>query len=127
VRYADGVPSEASATEDTRIWVGRVAAGREAEHASFLAWLNGPDAHDIFRRRRLTAYRLTEQDGTITVVLKAPHTGDPRLMIDVLRYPGLWPDYWEFIRGGRGDDASAETPPPSTIRVDWHRSAEAAA
>jgi hypothetical protein len=127
VRYADGVPSEASATEDTRIWVGRVKAGHEAEHASFLEWLNGPDAQAIFRRRRLTEYLLTEEDGTITVVLKAPHTGDPRLMIEFLRYPGLWPEYWEFVRGGRGEDEPAPMPTAPAVKVHWRRAAHEAA
>jgi len=88
VLYAGQVPSEASAGEDTRVWVGRVASGHEAEHAHFVEWLNGPEAVSIFRRRRLTEYVLTEEDGTVTVVFKAPHTGDPRIMIDFLRYPG---------------------------------------
>jgi len=124
VRYALCVPSEASASDDTRVWVGRVASGHETEHAAFVEWLNGPEAQSIFRRRRLTEYLLTEENGTLTVVLKAPHTGDPRIMIDFLRYPGLWPEYWEFIRGGRGDDASAQNP-PGTVKVHWRRAADA--
>ena len=31
--------------EDARIWVGHIAAGREADHAQFLDWLNGDEAH----------------------------------------------------------------------------------
>jgi hypothetical protein len=120
------VPSEASAGEDTRVWVGRVASGHEAEHARFVEWLNGPEAESIFRRRRLTEYLLTEEDGTVTVVFKAPHTGDPRIMIDFLRYPGLWPEYWEFVRGGRGEDNNDPNPatPTSAIKVHWRRAAE---
>jgi hypothetical protein len=113
------VSPEASPGEDTRIWVGRISSGHEAEHERFLAWLNGPEAASIFRRRRLTEYKLSEHDGAVTVRFSAPHTGDPRLMIEFLRYPGLWPEYWEFVRGGRGDDAPADT--DGTVRVDWRR------
>jgi hypothetical protein len=120
------VPPEASAGEDARVWVGRVASGHEAEHAAFLAWLNGAEADSIFRRRRLTEYLLTEGDGTVTVVFKAPHTGDPRIMIDFLRYPGLWPDYWEFVRGGRAEDIAeaASDSAQSAVKVHWRRAAE---
>jgi hypothetical protein len=116
------VPSEASAGEDTRVWIGRVARGHEAEHARFLEWLNGPEAESIFRRRRLTEYLLSEEDdGTVTVVFKAPHTGDPRIMIDFLRYPGVWPEYWEFIRGGRAEDAPEQS---AGVKVHWRRDAQ---
>ena len=104
------------------MWIGRVQAGREAEHARFVQWLNTEEAHAIFRRRRLTEYLLTDENGTVTVVFKAPHTGDPRIMIDFLRYPGLWPEFWEFVRGGRAD----EEPPPAhvpgpAVKVHWRR------
>ena len=120
------MPSGASAGEDTRVWVGRVASGHAAEHARFLEWLNGPEAESIFRRRRLTEYLLTEEDGTVTVVFKAPHTGDPRIMIDFLRYPGLWPEYWEFVRGGRGEDElpAVSDSPAAAVKVHWRRPAE---
>ena len=121
MRYAGRVPSEASAGEDTRIWVGRVKSGHEAEHATFLGWLNGPEAASIFRRRRLTEYLLTDENGQVTVVFKAPRTGDPRIMIDFLRYPGLWPDYWEFVRGGRAEDEPASEPDASAVKVHWRR------
>jgi len=107
------VPSEASADQDTRIWIGRIASGHEADHHRFVEWLNGPEAQEIFRRRRLTEYQLTEDDGMVTVVFKAQHTGDPRIMIDFLRY------YWEFVRGGRADDEPSL--PEGTIRVHWRR------
>jgi hypothetical protein len=107
--------------EDTGVWIGRIQAGREAEHARFIQWLNSEAAQDIFRRRRLNEYTLLEEDGTVTVIFKAPHTGDPRILIDFLRYPGLWPEYWEFVRSGRDD----EEPPPkaasSNVRVHWRR------
>ena len=112
-------PEAAPAEEDARIWIGRVSPGHEAEHEQFIEWLNGPEAESIFRRRRLTEYELTESDGTVTVVFKAPHTGDPRIMIDFLRYPGLWPEYWEFAQGGHADKVS--TPPGGTVRVHWRR------
>jgi hypothetical protein len=119
VRYAGRVPSEASADEDTRIWVGRVKSGHEAEHERFLEWLNGPEAESIFRRRRLTEYQLSEAEGLVTVLFKAPHTGDPRIMIDFLRYPGLWPDYWEFVRGGRADAEPMTA--HGVLKVHWRR------
>jgi hypothetical protein len=107
--------------EDTGVWIGRIQAGRETDHARFIHWLNSEAAHDVFRRRRLNEYTLLEEDGTVTVVFKAPHTGDPRIFIDFLRYPGLWPEYWEFVRSGRDD----EEPPPkaasSNVRVHWRR------
>jgi hypothetical protein len=115
------VPSEASAGEDTRIWVGRVKSGHEAEHERFVEWLNGPEAESIFRRRRLTEYQLTDDGGTVTVVFKAPHTGDPRIMIDFLRYPGLWPDYWEFVRGGRAEPAPEPAAANGMVKVHWRR------
>ena len=119
VRYAGRVPSEGSADEDTRIWVGRVKSGHEAEHERFLEWLNGPEAESIFRRRRLTEYQLSEAEGLVTVLFKAPHTGDPRIMIDFLRYPGLWPDYWEFVRGGRADAEPMTA--HGVLKVHWRR------
>jgi hypothetical protein len=119
VRYAGRVPSEASADEDTRIWVGRVKSGHEAEHERFLEWLNGPEAESIFRRRRLTEYQLSEAEGLVTVLFKGPHTGDPRIMIDFLRYPGLWPDYWEFVRGGRADAEPMTA--HGVLKVHWRR------
>jgi hypothetical protein len=119
VRYAGRVPSEASADEDTRIWVGRVKSGHEADHERFVEWLNGPEAESIFRRRRLTEYQLTESEGLVTVLFKGPHTGDPRIMIDFLRYPGLWPDYWEFVRGGRADAEPMTA--HGVLKVHWRR------
>lgn len=118
------MPSEAS-DEDTRVWHGRVAPGREVEHARFVEWLNGPDAEAIFRRRRLTEYRLIERDATLTVVFKAPHTGDPRIMIDFLRYPGVWPDFWEFTHAGGAEDSDVlpETS-ASGVKVYWRRAAD---
>jgi hypothetical protein len=115
------VPPEASAEEDTRVWIGRVKRGHEADHQRFVEWLNGPEASEIFRRRRLTEYRLTEHNGELTVVFKAPHTGDPRIMIDFLRYPGVWPEYWEFVHGGGASDLSS--PEAGTVSVHWRRNA----
>jgi hypothetical protein len=117
------VAANAPQSEDTRVWIGRVSQGHEADHEQFLAWLNGEEAHEIFRRRRLNEYTLSEENGTVTIVFTAPHTGDPRLMIDFLRYPGLWPDYWEFVRGGRAEDEPAPAMPPSTVKVHWQRDA----
>jgi hypothetical protein len=117
LRYPGWVPPEAG--EDTRVWIGRVSSGHEADHEHFVQWLNGAEAESIFRRRRLTEYQLNEDRGTVTVVFKALHTGDPRIMIDFLRYPGLWPDYWEFVRGGRGEDESPV--PGGSVRVHWKR------
>jgi len=117
------VPPEASAGEDTRVWIGRVASGHEADHARFINWLKSDEAESIFRRRRLTEYLLFERAGSITVIFKAPHTGDPRIMIDFLRYPGIWPDYWEFERSGRAE----EVPDPlssAQVKVHWRRVAD---
>ena len=111
------VPPEASAGEDTRVWIGRISSGHEAEHAAFIEWLNGSEAQSIFKRRRLTEYTLTEDDRQVKVVFKARHTGDPRIMIDFLRYPGLWPDYWEFVRGGRAEDEPELG--AGSVRVHW--------
>jgi hypothetical protein len=119
------VPSESSAGEDTRVWIGRVASGHEADHARFVEWLNGPEAESVFRRRRLTEYLLFEQAGTITVIFKAPHTGDPRIMIDFLRYPGMWPDYWQFERADHAEEI-ADPPPSEAVKVHWRRAPELA-
>jgi hypothetical protein len=115
------VPSEASADEDTRVWVGRVAPGHEAEHARFVAWLNGPEAQSIFMRRRLTEYQLWERGDILIVAFKAPHTGDPRLIIDFLRYPGMWPDYWQFERSGPVGDEPTSIASDSALKVNWKR------
>jgi hypothetical protein len=104
--------------EDTRVWIGRVEPGREADHARFVEWLNGDEAKSIFRRRRLNEYRLVENDGTLTVIFKAPHTGDPRLMIDFLRYPGVWPEFWQFVSSGRPEDVDEHA---GAVKVHWRR------
>ncbi len=103
------------------MWVGRIKPGHEAEHERFVDWLNGEEGRSTFRRRRLTEYALTERNGLVTVIFKAPRTGDPRIMIDFLRYPGLWPEYWEFVRGGRLEDG-AEDEASGRVRVHWRRS-----
>lgn len=113
------MPPETSAGEDTRVWIGRITPGRESEHQQFVDWLNGPEAAEIFRRRRLTEYQLSEHNGGLTVVFKAPHTGDPRIMIDFLRYPGVWPEFWEFERGGRAEETPAAD--GGNVRVHWRR------
>lgn len=105
--------------EDARLWVGRIDEGRRAEHEAFVEWLNGPEAAETFRRRRLTEYRLTEEDGEVRIVFRAPRTGDPRIMIDFLRYPGLWPEFWQFERGGA--PAPSEPEPAGQVRVHWRR------
>jgi hypothetical protein len=113
------VPSEASAAEDTRVWIGRVARDHEADHAHFLEWLGSPEAEAIFLRRRLTEYTLSQDGDMLTVVFKAPHTGDPRVMIDFLRYPGVWPDFWQFDRAGGPDDVQPSD--AAQVRVHWRR------
>lgn len=108
--------------EDTRVWVGRVAEGRDAEHRAFLDWLRSGEAEEVFRRRRLTEYRLVEEAGQVRVLFRAPRTGDPRIMIDFLRYPGLWPEYWQFERSGQpADAAQIDTAGPDETRVHWRR------
>jgi hypothetical protein len=115
----------AAQQEDTQVWIGRVAEGREGEHAKFLKWLRSSEAHDIFRRRRITEYTLAEDRGDVTIVFKAPHTGDPRLIIDFLRYPGLWPEFWEFVRGGRAQDVPLPEGLEQRAKVHWRRGEEA--
>ncbi len=110
-----------AAVEDVRVWVGRMKTGREADHRRFVEWLNGDEAHEIFRRRRLTEYRLSERDGEVMVTFKAPHTGDPRILIDFLRYPGMWPDCWEFVRGGQPEDVPPEDRFGGHEAVVWRR------
>ena len=107
--------------EDTRVWIGQVKPGYETDQAAFVAWLNSDKARDIFRRKRLTEYTLVEEDGTVTVVFKAPHTGDPRIMIDFLRYPGMWPEFWEFRQGGRAEDLDLADTAKGAVRVHWRR------
>lgn len=121
MRYAEQVAANAPHSEDTRVWIGRVSQGHAAEQEQFVAWLNSDAAHEILRRRRLTEYTLSEEAGRVAIVFKAPHTGDPRLMIDFLRYPGLWPEFWEFVRGGRAEDEPPPALPPSAVKVHWRR------
>jgi hypothetical protein len=102
--------------EDARFWAGHVTPGREADHEQFVRWLDSDEAHELFRRRRLTEYVLSDDAGKLTVVFKAPHTGDPRILIDFLRYPGLWPDFWEYERGGVWQHAV-----PPSARIHWRR------
>lgn len=84
-----------------------------------MAWLNSPEAAEIFRRRRLTEYQLSESNGALRVIFKAPHTGDPRIFIDFLRYPGMWPEYWEFVSSSPAEGlADGEV-----VRVHWKRDA----
>ena len=111
----------AASREDTGVWIGRIQAGREADHARFVQWLNSEVAQDVFRRRRLNEYTLLEEDGTVTVIFKAPHTGDPRILIDFLRYPGLWPEYWEFVRSGRDEEEPVPSASGQAVRVHWRR------
>jgi hypothetical protein len=42
-------------------------------------------------------------------------------MIDFLRYPGLWPEYWEFVRGGRAEDEPTSAAPAGAVKVRWRR------
>ena len=114
------MPPEGTAGEDTRVWLGRISSGHEAEHDQFVNWLNSPEAAEIFRRRRLTEYQLFQHNGEIRIVFKTPHTGDPRIIIDFLRYPGLWPDYWEFLSSGD----SVESADTEVVRVHWKRHAQ---
>ena len=110
LRYAGRVPPE----EDSRVWNGRLEAAHEAEHERFITWLNSPDAQEVFRRRRLNEYTLRQTGDKVSVVFTAPHTGDPRIMIDFLRYPGLWPDYWVF----ENTDTDSTN---GDVRVHWKR------
>jgi hypothetical protein len=100
--------------EDSRIWNGRLEDGHADEHERFVGWLNSADAQEVFRRRRLTEYTLAQDGDKLMVTFKAPHTGDPRIMIDFLRYPGLWPEYWLF----ENSDMQA---PSGSVRVHWRR------
>ncbi len=106
----------AEPTEDVRFWQGLVASGREAEHEQFLTWLNSAEAHELFRRRRLREYALGQDDDRLTVVFKVPHTGDPRIVIDFLRYPGLWPEFWQYERGGVWEGPDLVAP-----RIFWRQ------
>ena len=98
------------------MWNGHLEAGHEAEHERFVTWLNSADAAEVFRRRRLNTYTLTQDGDRLHVVFTAPHTGDPRIMIDFLRYPGLWPEYWTFEDSEKHAD-------DGEVRVEW-RSAQ---
>ena len=100
--------------EDSRTWNGHLEAGHDAEHERFIAWLNSPDAQEVFRRRRLNEYTVRQDSDKLSVAFTAPHTGDPRIMIDFLRYPGLWPEYWIF-------ESSASDSNLGDVRVHWKR------
>lgn len=116
--------ADAHPDEDARVWEGQVATGRAAEHEAFVQWLNTGEAHELFRRRRLTEYLLTQQDDALSVTFRAPRTGDPRIMIDFLRYPGLWPEFWEFRAGGRVNPE--QRVPQGQVRVHWRPTGKSA-
>ena len=107
--------------EDARVWIGRLERGHEEEHAQFVAWLGSAEGQEVFRRRRLTEYLLVQQGDILAVLFKAPHTGDPRIMIDFLRYPGVWPAYWTFVGGGRLEDTPFLDHADSDVKVHWRR------
>ena len=98
---------------DTRVWIGRIDPDRHADHERFVEWLHGEEAASIFRRRRLTAYTLAEDGDRVTVTFSAPRTGDPRIMIDFLRYPGMWPEFWQF------ESAAPREGEAGDVRVQW--------
>jgi hypothetical protein len=112
--------------EDARVWAGRIVEGKRPDHERFLEWLAGDDGADLFQRRRLTEYVLYEEGDQLTVVFRAPHTGDPRIMIDFLRYPGAWPDIWQFERGGLPTEDDERETPTRTRRFHWRRADGAA-
>ena len=76
-----------------RTWTGRLRAGAEAEHARFVEWLRSTEGQGFLARSLLTSYRLSEQDGRITVKLAAD---EPPPIIRFLRNPRFWPAFWEF-------------------------------
>lgn len=109
---------------DTRVWIGRVRSDSMAEHEQFIAWLGTDEAREVYRRRRLVEYALYERNGQLSVIFRAPHTGDPRIMIDFLRYPGMWPQFWEFERAGGAAEAELVEADGSAARVSWRRPLE---
>lgn len=107
--------------EHARVWLGRVAPGKEAEHEAFVAWLRSGEAQSQFARYLLTGYSLYQADDRLKVVMRAE---EPLAFIRFLRNARMWPSCWEFVAAGRGDhpgpDLSEEH---GQVRVDWRRDA----
>jgi hypothetical protein len=95
-----------------RIWTGRVRPGAEAEHESFVTWLSSPEGQRSLAHSLLTAYRLSEADGRLTVRFAA---NEPPPIIRFLRNRRFWPEFWEFesAEPGRAVGAGARE------RVVW--------
>lgn len=99
----------------TRVWLGRVRPGREAEHEAFVAWLRSPEAAGWFGRY-LDGYTLRQADGELEVVLRAD---EPLDFIRFLRLPKLWPSFWEYVGAG----PPGALGPNAEVRVAWERPA----
>ena len=83
-----------------RTWTGRIRPGQEQEHEQFVAWLGSAEGTRSLSRALLTAYRLAEQDGRLTVSFAAT---EPPAVIRFLRNRRFWPEFWEFESADRTD------------------------
>lgn len=123
--YPGDVPADgAPATTPVWEWLGHVQDGHEDVHEAFVEWLRGPEAAEIMRRRRLVSYSLCQEGRQLTVRLETPPRDDPRVVIDFLRYPGMWPPFWEFERGGPAAPTPGAACPSGDERIRWRRDRE---
>ncbi|MFN8523103.1 MAG: hypothetical protein U0821_08360 [Chloroflexota bacterium] len=78
--------------ERSRVWRGRVAAGRTADHEQHSAWLATDEAAAQFAKYLLTGYRLEQRGEEIAITMSAT---EPPAIIRFLRFDRMWPDFWE--------------------------------
>ena len=97
-----------------RIWTGRVRPGAEAEHESFVTWLSSPEGQRSLAHSLLTAYRLSEADGRLTVRFAA---NEPPPIIRFLRNRRFWPEFWEFESADPGQAVGSD----AVERLRWRK------
>ena len=114
--YACGVDAQ---PRQTREWIGRVRPDAQAMHERFLEWLDGEEARRLLARLPLTEYRLEQRGDDLKVTMTAT---EPTGLIRFLRFDRFWPEFWEYLGGGR---PSGALPSPASLggalRVHWRR------
>jgi len=83
----------------TAVWLGRLAAGAEADQEGFLAELRQPETIRRLRENyHLTTYRLESEGDRLRVTFGGE---TPAALANFLKAHRLWPSFWEYE--GRGE------------------------